>query len=248
MHVLIADDNEVSLRFLGAACRSLGLSCVETIDGGAAIEAATRNRFDAMLLDLQMPVAGGADVVRELRKRGIETIAIATTADLTPALAEKLRNDGFVDAIDKPISIERLAKVLRSRGIPASRAGQISPTAPALLDDASALAAIGGDRTTLRALRKLLTAELEVAAHVDLASSEQINVLRDGLHRLRASCGFCGAARLADSALKLELALTNPENVLEISAEFLETRAATRDALIQFESIQSDRGDVALPA
>jgi CheY-like chemotaxis protein len=248
MRILIADDNEVSLRFLAGACRSLGFTCIETADGGAAIEAAARDRFDAMLLDLRMPVAGGAEVLRELRTRGIDTIAIATTADLTPALAEKLRSDGFADAIDKPISIVRLAQVLRNRGFVASESGKKSSLAHALLDDASALAVIGGDRITLRALRKLLAAELEIALDVDVASGEQIGSLRDRLHRLRASCGFCGATTLAESAFKLESALTTPENASSVLAEFLAIRAATLDVLIQSDSIQSDRDAFVLPA
>ena len=80
---------------------------------------------------------------------------------------------------------------------------------PILLDDVAALDAIGGDADALGALRDLLAQELEQLEH-DLTHADLVtnpSRLGERLHRLRASCGFCGASALATCAGDWQAAL-----------------------------------------
>lgn len=78
-------------------------------------------------------------------------------------------------------------------------ARHLPQTAPALLDDEAALDSVSGDATALRDLRGLLARELEQLERDltkgDLAANPA--ELGERLHRLRASCGFCGAIALS---------------------------------------------------
>jgi two-component system OmpR family response regulator len=246
--VLIADDDPVSLRFLAAAVSQLGGDAVAVADGVAALVAAKRQSFDLMLLDRRMPGLGGADLLLALRAAGNITPAIATSAEIDAAIAAQLDSAGFVDIIEKPATWATLERALgpylcASAGPLADAA--VSETATPLLDDGAALTAIGGDASALRALRSLLAQELsEVpsqAASVDPCTHPAF--WRERLHRLRASCGFCGATAMADAAVRLDCALRDdPGNSQTVLHDFLHLCRTTLSALHDQAPSATDAG------
>ncbi|HST28858.1 MAG TPA: hypothetical protein VLK26_10870, partial [Rudaea sp.] len=133
-------------------------------------------------------------------ERGVTAPAIATSAEIDTATAIQLRAAGFVDVLEKPASVQRIAETVRRR---------LPQDAPALLDDEAALNCIGGDAGALHALRGLLVRELEQLEDDLTRGDLAANVARLGerLHRLRASCGFCGASALATCAADWQNAL-----------------------------------------
>ncbi len=208
--ILIADDDPVSLRFLHAALAA-SYDVVAVADGAATLAAAHQSAFDLLLLDRRMPDIGGAELLTELRKRGVAAAAIATSAEIDAAISAQLRAAGFADIVEKPVTVERLlqiiGKYLHVSASPPAIA-DISAT-PVLLNDQSALAAVGGDVESLRALRGLLAQEL-ATLETELQDGDpltRLERLSERLHRLRASCGFCGATVLAAAAQRLERAL-----------------------------------------
>ena len=73
-------------------------------------------------------------------------------------------------------------------------------------DDAAALAALGGEQRHVDALRRLFLEELPGQRRAVAAALAAGDVEAAGreLHRLRASCGFVGAARLAEAVHALQ--------------------------------------------
>lgn len=192
--VLIVDDDPVSLRFLESAVSQAGCVTTIAIDGAAALAAV--GVFDLLLIDRRLPDIGGVHLLHALRERGVTAPAIATSAQIDAALAAQLRANGFVDVLEKPASVQRIHEIV---------ARHLPNTAPAMLDDIAALDAVGGDANTLRALRGLLAQELE-----DLERELEnlpVAALIERLHRLRASCGFCGASALSAHASDLQASL-----------------------------------------
>jgi CheY-like chemotaxis protein len=238
--VLAADDDPVSLHFLAAALRQLDCAVTAVASGGAVLAACAEQEFALLLLDRRMPDLGGAALLRALRERGHRTIAIATSAELDLAIRAELRAAGYADALTKPLSVDGLARLLGERLPHWQAPSQIQTVAavrsatPDLLDDAAALASVGGDANTLRALRDLLAQELEAtipgiaAAQAPLSAQE----LRDFLHRLRASCRYCGTPALGAAAARLAAELgadaTNQQPTL---IDFLDVCARTAAAL-----------------
>jgi HPt (histidine-containing phosphotransfer) domain-containing protein len=73
-------------------------------------------------------------------------------------------------------------------------------------DDDAALIALNGNREHVAMLRKLFLDELPAAKHAVLSSFQAADDerLRGALHKLRASCGFVGAAKLAKAVARLQ--------------------------------------------
>jgi len=228
--ILVADDNPVSLRFFADALDALGFDCTLAPDGARAFAEADANRFDMLLLDLDMPVFGGIEVLARVRAGdgpSNHASALATSAETDAERIAALRVAGFADVLPKPIGIDALRAMLARHLPPDSRA------TPALLDDAQALGAAGGDRSIVAALRDLFVAELEtLPAEIDaLAARSDVVGLRDRLHRLDASAGFCGAPALQAANAQLRATLEEgrwPQDAIEA---FLETCVHVRRAL-----------------
>jgi len=233
--VLIADDDPVSLRFLQTAIESVGCSALTAANGAQALLVAEANEVELLLLDLNMPDLGGPVLLQALRACGVRAPAIATSAGFDNMAAAALLAAGFVNTLEKPASLETIGALLQqylklNPGMRPSRPASASPTAVPILDDTSALAAIGGDDDAMRALRTLFAQELEALEHDLQAAMPDSRVLSERLHRLRASSGFCGASALAAAALRLQRALAGG-STRDAMTDFLHACSATRQAL-----------------
>jgi CheY-like chemotaxis protein len=110
--VLLADD-EPRLRQLTQFCLEKGGANVVAVrDGQEALELATTQPFDVILLDMEMPVMDGYEATRELRKRGIATPIVAFTAHASPAEWERCREAGCTRQVTKPFEAESLVREL----------------------------------------------------------------------------------------------------------------------------------------
>jgi two-component system, OmpR family, alkaline phosphatase synthesis response regulator PhoP len=78
--LLIIEDEPGIVLTLSDRLTREGYTVESSGDGESGLERATREPFDLVLLDVMLPRLGGFDVMRELRKRGIETPVIMLTA------------------------------------------------------------------------------------------------------------------------------------------------------------------------
>jgi len=223
LRVLIVDDDPISLRFLEAALHQLGCESVLAAGSTSALAAAAANRFDLLLLDRNLPDGSGSGLLALLRQRGIASPAIATSAEISASAEAQLSAAGFAACVEKPVTLTRLQEVLRP---------WLGSSVPAALDDHGALVAIGGDRAALQALRGMLAQELSDLQADMHANAIQTLPLLDRLHRLRASCGFCGTPQLAEATIALEQVLrAAPDKAAAQRQQFL-TRCAETLALL----------------
>ena len=101
----------------------------------------------------------------------------------------------------KPCGLDDLQRILSLAG------GDLATTC--MLDDSAALTA-SGDTATMRALRLLLREELvQLSRELDRPERRPA-ALSERLHRLRSSCGFCGAAALSAQTIMLQRQLSGP--------------------------------------
>lgn len=226
VHVLLAEDDAVSARFLGEALTLLGAHVETVADGPAALAAAGARCFDLLLLDLGLPGLDGAGVLRALRARegaaSRAARAVATTAGLPDAAL--LAAAGFAGLLRKPARVDELAAALGGRATAAD-----DPKSRPVLDDAAALAALG-DPEAVTDLRRLLAAELpgQVSALRAALRAADPGTARAILHRLHASTRFCGAAALAAAGTRLGQALVDaaPEPLRRQALDVLAAAAA----------------------
>jgi CheY-like chemotaxis protein/HPt (histidine-containing phosphotransfer) domain-containing protein len=210
-HLLIADDNPLSLQFFMEAFALAGHTSVLAGDGVAALAAALDHPFDLILLDARMPVFDGVETLARIRQKSVSnrtTPALVTTADASMDAASLL-GSGFLDIVYKPVGLASLHAKLARHLCALQTEGDGEP----LLDNALAAAKTGGDASIVTALRGLFAAELEaLPEELDrIAGRSDRAALLDRLHRLDASAGFCGAAFLSQAIGELRRELnSNP--------------------------------------
>ena len=108
--ILIADDKATSRELLRTVLERQGYLVTEAADGGEALEKAKADTLDLILLDLQMPVRTGYEVLGELRQdpRYAGLPVIALTASAMPGDREKALAAGFTAYIAKPVALAHL--------------------------------------------------------------------------------------------------------------------------------------------
>lgn len=204
---LLVEDDPVSAAFLEAALRRVPLDVDIAYDCAQARRLAAASAHDVWLMDANLPDGRGDALLRELRAGRAATPAIAHTAAREADEHERLLSAGFLEVLVKPLSTSEIVAAARmALGRRANvRPGLASKSDRPLWDDAQALDALLGERAHLDALRGLFRTELAtMAASLRAAVDESDHAgLRSLLHRLRASCGFVGAARLGDEAARL---------------------------------------------
>ncbi|MGA8599021.1 MAG: response regulator [Bryobacteraceae bacterium] len=108
--ILVAEDSPASLELLRTVLESAGYEVVEAVDGLDAVQKASSNSVDLVLLDLQMPKMDGFAVLAELRKNArFRTIPIiALTASAMRGDRERALEAGFSSYIAKPVNLALL--------------------------------------------------------------------------------------------------------------------------------------------
>jgi PAS domain S-box-containing protein len=117
--VLMVEDNLVNMMIAVAMLEQWGVEVTQALDGRMAIEAvdlALREgrRFDAVLMDVQMPHMSGHEATRELRKRfsADELPIIALTAAALVSEREQALAAGMNEFLTKPIDATKLRETL----------------------------------------------------------------------------------------------------------------------------------------
>ena len=110
--VLVAEDHESLRELVALQLRQLGVEHRIVNNGFAAVEAAAAEPFDAILMDMDMPLMDGYEAVHVLRERGYDRPIIAFTAHAAGPAVERARAQGCDAVIRKPVSIDRLRAAL----------------------------------------------------------------------------------------------------------------------------------------
>ena len=110
--VLIAEDNESLRELLGLWMRELETDCHLVGNGLDAVEAALGAEFDAVLMDMEMPLMDGYEAVHVLRARGFTRPIVAFTAHHEGPEVERAMREGCNSVLSKPTTIERLREAL----------------------------------------------------------------------------------------------------------------------------------------
>jgi len=117
-HVLLVEDNEVNRQVAQRLLTLSGVSFSLAENGQEAVDALAERRFDAVLMDCQMPVMDGYTATRVQRQRETEAHAarvpiIAMTANAMAGDREKCLGAGMDDYLTKPLNRALLEQTLR---------------------------------------------------------------------------------------------------------------------------------------
>ncbi len=117
LHVLVADDNAINCAVAVAMLEEFGARVTVAEDGNAAVELALNERFDAILMDCQMPGKDGYAATEQIRRHEAEhglarTTIIALTANVLARDRERCLAVGMDAFLAKPFKAAELAEVL----------------------------------------------------------------------------------------------------------------------------------------
>ena len=107
--ILVADDDADIRDILKDTLNSLGARIVTAVDGQQCLNHVEADAPDVVLLDIEMPVKSGLQVLQELRQRGNETTVIMITAYGTIERAVQAMKQGAYDFITKPFDLDHIA-------------------------------------------------------------------------------------------------------------------------------------------
>ena len=110
--VLVVEDNRVNQMLVKRLLERRGYAVVLTANGSEALLAMERDRFDVVLMDVQMPVMGGLEATATIRDRertlGARTPIVGVTAHALAAERERCLAAGMDDYVTKPIDPDAL--------------------------------------------------------------------------------------------------------------------------------------------
>lgn len=117
--VLVAEDNDLNYEITAEQLRGYRVHCVRAVNGQDClqrIEQAAPDEFDAILMDMQMPVMNGLEATAAIRKLDSETAKhipiIALTANAYHEDIQKCLAAGMNAHLSKPINIDRAVRTI----------------------------------------------------------------------------------------------------------------------------------------
>ncbi|MCA0756843.1 response regulator [Paenibacillus sp. N4] len=115
LRILVAEDNEINQQLSLRMLVKLGYQADIAQDGSQALQMAKDNRYDLILMDIQMPVMDGLEATRRILgelSAGEKPIIIAMTANVLSGERERCIEAGMTDFISKPIRMHILKEMI----------------------------------------------------------------------------------------------------------------------------------------
>lgn len=221
LRLLVAEDNPVNQRVIKRVLDHAGHSVRIAGSGEEALDALEEGRFDAFLVDVNMPGISGLDVVKLFRIASLDQPRlpiVALSADATPETRKAAEEAGVDAYLTKPVEPRRLLETLDLLQVPESapssaaravadppppqRIAQISEhpryraeSSPAInwsiLDN---LARFADSDFVIETLNEYVTnAESLIAAMEAAVQASDTRAFRDNVHALRGTSGNVGA-------------------------------------------------------
>jgi two-component system sensor histidine kinase/response regulator len=111
LRVLLVEDNVVNQTVVLNLLKKFGVNADLAVDGGQAIAAVVANRYDLVLMDVQMPVVDGLAATREIRSRvpvNCQPVIFGLTAHATTEYRDLCLAAGMDGYLTKPLDPRRL--------------------------------------------------------------------------------------------------------------------------------------------
>ena len=217
LRILVAEDNVVNQRLAVSLLTRRGHVATIAANGREAVAAVARERFDLVLMDVQMPEMGGFEATAEIRAAesagGARLPIVAMTAHAMSGDRERCLAAGMDGYVAKPIDPEALFRAIdeamaaKHEGAPAAAPAPAAVEETSIVDRDALHRNVGGDATLLAELVELFAEECpRLVAEIRAgASALDMRRVEEAAHTLKGSAGSMAGTALAATALELEL-------------------------------------------
>lgn len=221
LSVLVAEDTPANQKVVTTMLKKRGHSVTVAQNGREAVELFKKQKFDVVLMDVQMPILDGfqaTSVIRALERNSeYTTPIIAMTAHAMRGDREKCLEAGMDAYVAKPLDVKQLLGLLESvaedhapttNGSEASADDQLfRPESTPIIDYAGAMQRLGNDAELFCDFinyydedSKVLLAEIE-----DAITNSRTGDLHRAAHSLKGLAANLGAQRVVNTSYNLEL-------------------------------------------
>ena len=251
--ILVAEDNAVNQRVIVGILERAGHRVRVVDDGEQALDVLENERFDVVIMDLNMPELGGLDAARAYRfmdPEAVQVPIIMLSADVTPEAIKECEDAGIDAFLPKPIEARRLldtiASLIAKRATAQAVSGDGAEESQAVINSAALaeLALISTDNTFMPELLngfiqdgEALLRQMEAAV-----AAEQYETLRDLVHALKGSAVTLGAEQLCRTCVGInaqttsELQASGSRALKVVREQFQQARASLLDYLKKTQS------------
>ncbi len=112
VRVLLVEDGSTNRKLISLVLRRAGAQVTTAENGEIAVNIASKESFDVILMDMQMPVMDGYTATRKLRKLGVSLPILALTAHAMAGDEQKCLRAGCSGYVSKPVDADRLLETI----------------------------------------------------------------------------------------------------------------------------------------
>lgn len=234
--VMALDDNPANLKLISTLLHQRVSHVVTADDGRKAVNNALHQRFDLILMDIQMPELDGVSACKEIRKTALNanTPIVAVTAHAIEGERERLLAQGMDDYLTKPIDEKMLEQILQ-RWIPMPSDNLIEVTQqrppPLILENTRvvginwplAIQHAGNKEDLAKEMLQMLVFSFdEIEKNINLALNGKPIPLSGIIHKLHGSCAYSGVPTLQKLCAEIETRLNQHASIDDIEPELFE--------------------------
>jgi len=234
--VLIVEDNVVNQEVARAMLQELGIEAVSAWSGEEALDKLAEARYDAILMDCQMPNMDGYATTSRFREweqaqQQARTLIVALTANALAGDAEKCMAAGMDRYLSKPFSIEQLQQALAPERVDNAEApaaanahGGLAILDQQTLERIRTMSRPGGPDLLVRVVDLYVSSSNALIDTMVAASRREDSVtLAHAAHSLKSSSANVGALAFAELCSDIEAAASGgrPEQALALLKKLL---------------------------
>jgi len=221
LHILLTEDNRTNQAVATRMLEKMGHSFKVANNGEEALSMLTQDRFDLVLMDIQMPGMDGLTATKEIREREKGAQAhmpiIAMTAHAMKGDRERCIAGGMDGYVSKPIKREELETAIAavipqqsgSVASPAAKPREPEPPTPPnafVWDRGKTLERLGGDEDLLQEVVEIFLHEVpKHTATLGQAITEgDMEAVNRAAHTLKGELGYLGILEISQKAREIE--------------------------------------------
>jgi len=198
--VLLAEDSIDNQKLISYQIHKTGASVVIADNGKIALDIATENEFDLILMDMQMPEMDGIEATEKLRKSDYTNPIVALTANAFNEDVLRCRASGCDDFLSKPVDWKRFFQVLET---------YLQTDEPTVADETPLISEMLDGDPEIEAFIQSLVDDLPgrlTQINQSYKDKDWLN-FKEHLHKLKGTLGSFGYQQVSELAARMEFEL-----------------------------------------